>query len=43
VAAIDKDSTCAKIAQVQNEGNRHVSREVVFSVDFWLEVARGKE
>ncbi len=27
---LDKNSTCAKIAQVQNEGNRQVSREVVF-------------
>lgn len=27
---LNKESTCAKIAQVQNEGNRQVSREVEF-------------
>ncbi len=27
---LDKDSTCAKIAQVQNEGNRQITRQINF-------------
>jgi len=27
---LDKDSTCAKFAQVQTEGNRQVTRDVEF-------------
>ena len=36
---LDRDSTCAKIAQVQKEGNREVIRQVEFySIDVILSV-----
>ena len=30
VGKLDKDSTCAKIAHVQNDGNREVKRKITF-------------
>ena len=47
---VDKDSTCAKIAQVQNEGDREVSRirefyslDVIISVGYRVKSRRGVE
>lgn len=47
---VDKDSTCAKFAQVQNEGDREVSRirefynlDVIISVGYRVKSGRGVE
>lgn len=47
---VDKDSTCAKFAQVQNEGDREVSRirefynlDVIISVGYRVKSRRGVE
>lgn len=50
VGEVDKDSTCAKFAQVQNEGDREVPRirefynlDVIISVGYRVKSRRGVE